>query len=189
MKIKFWPHLGAALLGSVLLSACQSAPPHSPPEPERWQATRNNCYSLLHQLLDQEKDVSKLRFIKHEDANLKNLLKKVSDASRAAAAHLELFAKDDPALALEEYRLPAGEKMTRDSISAAEQNELLKSSGDQLEMILILTQVEALNYASHLAKVAAENDLQPERARYLKGLSHEMSVLHEEVIGQLSLRR
>ena len=53
------------------VTGCQSTPA-SPPAPATVSlATRNNCYSLLYQLLDQQKDVSILRFIKPEHTDVK----------------------------------------------------------------------------------------------------------------------
>ena len=148
---------------------------------------RNNSYSLLHQLLDEEKDISILRFIKRENTDLKNLLKRVSAAAKAGAKQLELYAKQDPSIRLDDYRLPPGEVKTRDDISAEKQKELLHQSGNRLEFTLLLTQIEALSYASHLAKIAGENDFDPERARYLATLSAEMAGLREEVIARVVL--
>ena len=42
-----------------------------------------------------------------------------------------------------------------------------------------------MNYAWHLAKVAGEHELQPERARALAGLSEEMRKLYQEVVAVL----
>ena len=172
-----------------LLSGCKSPPPEPRAQAGLTETTRNNCYSLLHQLLDDEKDVSMLRFIKREDADLKALIKKVSAAAKVGASQLEVFAKQDPTLSLDHYDLPSGEVKTRASISKMEEKNLLHDSGDPFELVLIVTQLEALNYASHLAKVAGENDSQPGRALYLKGLSNEMKGLYGEVLAHLSVRQ
>ena len=178
----------AVLIFIFLFSGCKSAPVRPQVETSQSEAIRNNCYSLLHQLLDQEKDVSILRFIKHENTDLKQLIKKVAAAAGRGAVQLEKYAKKDSSLRLDEYSLPPGENKTRDSISAMEQDTLLHNSGDKFEITLVLTQIQALNYAAHLAKVAGQNDFQPERARYLAGLSLEMENLHDEVVARLSLR-
>ena len=180
------PYL-AVLAGIGLFSGCQSPPARLRAQTTDSQITRNNCYSLLHQLLDEEKDVSILRFIKRENSDLKNLIKSVSAAAKAGAEQLETFAKQDPTLLLDDYRLPPGEQKTRDAIGATKEKELLHQSGNQFEMTLLLTQIEALNYASHLAKVAGANDAQPDRARYLAGLSEQMRKLEEQVIARLAL--
>jgi hypothetical protein len=145
------------------------------------QATRNNCYSLLHQLLDSQKDVSMLRFIKREQEDVKNLVKKIAAASGAGAKLLEEFARHDPSITLSDIRLPPGEAATRDAIASTKKKELLGQTGDKFELSLLLTQTEALSYAWHLAKVAGENESQPERARAMAGVSEDMKNLYQEV--------
>ena len=95
-----------ALLVAGVLTGCQS-PPSAHPSASR-VSTRNNCCSLLYQLLEQEKNVSLLRFIKSEPADLKKLVNQIATTSGAGAKLLEKFAKDDPAINLEDLRLPPG---------------------------------------------------------------------------------
>src|SRR5882672_7659826 len=130
-----------ALMLSVacVLTGCQS-PKASPPSGSgAAQSTRNNCYSLLHQLLNDEKDVSMLRFIKREHTDVKNLVKKIAVHSGAGAKLLEEFARHDPAIILDDIRLPPGEAATREAIASTKQKELLSRSGDDFELTLLLT--------------------------------------------------
>ncbi|HXJ72696.1 MAG TPA: hypothetical protein VNM37_07575, partial [Candidatus Dormibacteraeota bacterium] len=78
-------------------------------------------------------------------------------------------------------RLPPGEAATREAIASTKKKELLGQTGVEFELSLLLTQSEALSYAWHLAKVAGESELQPERARAMAGLSQEMKNLYQEV--------
>ncbi len=126
---------------------------------------RNNCYSLLHQLLAEQKDVSLLRLIKREPSEVKSLIKKIAAASGAGAQLLEAFASRDPSIRLDDLRLPPAEVAARAAIAATKEKELLGQSGDKFELGLLLTQTEALSYASHLAQVTAENEPDPDRAR------------------------
>ena len=48
-----------------------------------------------------------------------------------------------------------------------------------------MTQTEALSYAWHLAKVAGENESQPDRAIALAGVSNDMENLYHEVFVML----
>jgi hypothetical protein len=178
MKI-ILPLLAVMLSVACLLTGCQSPKAMSPPVNST--STRNNCYSLLHQLLNDEKDVSMLRFIKPEHADVKNLVKRIATTSGTGATLLEKFARDDPSIRLDDIRLPPGELATRDAIASTRQKELLGQTGDSFELTLLLTQTEALSYASHLAKVAGENEPQPERARALAGVSEDMQNLYHEV--------
>jgi hypothetical protein len=140
---------------------------------------------LLHQLLDEQKDVSILRFIKPEHTDVKNLVKRIATASGTGARLLEEFAKDDPSISLDDIRLPPGELATRDAIASTKEKELLSQTGDEFELTLLLTQTEALSYAWHLAKVAGENEPQPDRARALAGVSKDMENLYHEVFVML----
>src|SRR5438477_7534617 len=170
---------------ACVLTGCQSPKSRPPGGSNPSQATRNNCYSLLHQLLEDQKGVSMLRFIKREQDDVKNLVKRIADSSAAGAKLLEEFAKRDPSIDLKDMRLPPGETATRDAIASTRKKDLLGETGDKFELSLLLTQTEALNYAWHLAKVAGEHELQPERARALAGLSEEMRKLYQEVVALL----
>jgi hypothetical protein len=169
----------AIFLAAGLLVGCQS--PKATPPAQSNPSTRNNCYSLLHQLLDEQKDVSVLRFVKSERTDVKNLVKRIATTSGTGAKLLEEFAKDDPSIRLDDFRLPPAELATRDAIASTKETELLGQTGDEFELTLLLTQTEALSYAWHLAKVAGENEPQPERARALAGVSEDMRNLYHEV--------
>jgi hypothetical protein len=168
---------------------CQSPKASPPVESGGAQATRNNCYSLLHQLLDEQKDVSILRFIKREKSDVKILINKIADNSAAGAKLLEEFARHDPSINLDDIRLPPGEMATRNAIASTKKKELLSQTGDEFELTLLLTQTAALSYAWHLAKVAGENETQPDRARALAGLSSDMKNLYKEVFVLLLPKR
>jgi hypothetical protein len=173
------PLLAAMFSVACFLTGCQS--PKAAPPVQSGPSLRNNCYSLLHQLLDEQKDVSLLRFIKSEQSDVKKLVKRIATASGTGAKLLEKFAKDDPSIRLDDIRLPPGELATRDAIASTKEKELLSQTGDKFELTLLLTQTEALSYAWHLAKVAGENEPQPERARALAGIGEDMQNLYHEV--------
>ena len=173
------PLLAAMLSVACVLTGCQSPKARSPSGTSA--STRNNCYSLLHQLLDEQKDVSILRFIKREHSDVKNLIKKIAANSAVGAKLLEEFARHDPSIDLDDIRLPPGEAATREAIASTKQKELLGQTGDEFELSLLLTQTEALSYACHLAKVAGQNETQPEHARALAGMSEDMENLYHEV--------
>jgi len=180
MKI-ILPLLTVMLLAADALTGCQSPKPYYPSGSSAAPTTRNNCYSLLHQLLDEQKDVSMLRFIKPEHTDVKNLVKRIATTSGTGATLLEEFSKDDPSISLDDIRLPPGELGTRDAIASTKKKELLGQTGDTFELTLLLTQTEALSYAWHLAKVTGENEPQPERAHALAGVSKDMENLYHEV--------
>jgi hypothetical protein len=180
MKIMF-SLLTVMLVGAGLLAGCQSPQARPPAGDRAAQATRNNGYSLLHQLLAEQKNVSLLRFIKPEPSEVKELMKKIATTSGTGAKLLEQFARDDPSLRLDDLRLPPAEVAARAAIAATKEKELLGQTGDPFELTLLLTQTEALSYAGHLAEVTGKNEPQPQRARALAGISADMQNLYHEV--------
>ena len=179
------PTLIAAMVVTCLLTGCASPKAQVHAVSAAPQMTRNNCYSLLHQLLQQQKRVALLRFVKKEEEDIKNLIMKIAANSREGGQLLEKFAKDDPSINLDDLRIPSGEEATRAAIAASRKQELLKRTGDEFELTLLLSQAQALNYAWHLAKVAGENEAQPDRARALASLSEDMENLYHEVFALL----
>ena len=179
------PLITAMLLAACALTGCQSPKDVSSYGSSAAQSTRNNCYSLLHQLLDEQKDVSMLRFIRPEHTDLKKLMKRIATTSGTGAKLLEEFAKDDSSINLNDIRLPPGELATRDAIASTREKELLGQTGATFETTLLLTQTEALSYASHLAKVAGGNEPHPGRARALESLSEEMQNFYYQVFAML----
>jgi hypothetical protein len=126
------PLITAMLLAACVLTGCQSPKAMSPSGSSVAQSTRNNCYSLLHQLLDEQKDVSILRFIKPEQTDLKKLMKKIATTSGTGAKLLEEFAKDDPSIRLDDIRLPPGELAHAMRLRPAKKKELLGQTGDYI---------------------------------------------------------
>ena len=179
------PLLTAVLSVACILSGCQSPKARTPSGGSVPQSTRNNCYSLLHQLLNDQKNVSLLRFIKREQEDVKTLVKKIAANSATGAKLLEEFARHDPSITLDDIRLPPGEAATREAIASTKKMELLSQTGGEFELSLLLSQAEALSYGSHLAKVASESEFHPDRARALAGVSEDKATLYHEVFVML----
>lgn len=150
------------------------------------RAIRDNSYSLLYELLNEEKNVSKLLIIKRDSRELNRLIKDISTASDKAASQLKLFSEQDQSLRLDAINLPPGEDATRKAIAGTKKKELFGNSGDAFERALLLTQIQAVNYAAHLALVAADNDTNTSRSAWLKSLSQEMKELYSQSVGLLS---
>ncbi len=183
------PWLAALWLAFFVLTACRSPQTTVRHTTSTVESTRNNCYSLLYQLLEDEKNVSLLRFIKREPEDLKILVKKIATHAGTGAKLLEELARQDTSLRLDDVRLPLGEIATRDAIAATKEKALLSQTGAEFEVSLLLTQTEALNYASHLAKVASENEPHPDRAQALASISRDMQTLYQEAFALLLARK
>lgn len=174
------------LLAATLLCGCQtaqrtSATSPAPPPEKSARATWSNGYALLYQLMTDEQNVSKLRFFKHEQPDVKDLINRIAAASGAAAKQLEAYDKEDGGTDLKDQDLPPGEQTTRDAIASTKKWDLLGHTGEHFELSLLLTQSEAMNYGWHLAEVASRNDSHPERARYLSGLSKQMKGFYQDI--------
>lgn len=143
---------------------------------------RNNCASLLFQLVSEEKNLSKLLLIKRESDRLEAIVKEISSAAARHADALEKMAKQDRTLNLSSVLLPEGEVRTRKAIAKAKQDQLLHSSGADFELALLLTQVEALNYGAHLARVAADSSREAHQAEQFRAISAGLQRLHGKVV-------
>jgi len=88
-------------------------------------------------------------------------------------------------LNLNNTALPPGEKAAREAESKARAGELLRASGAEFELKLLLAQAEALAYARHLAGVAADNETSPERAKVFADISARLQARHQEVLNLL----
>jgi hypothetical protein len=148
---------------------------------------RDNALSLLYDLLGDERNVSKLLIIKRDRRELHDVIKSVSTTADAAHKQLEKLSGEDATLNLKTSALPPGDKATRESESKERAHELLKSSGADFEFKLLLTQAEALAYATHLAKVASENESMPGRAKLLSDISAQLRARHQDVIRLLQV--
>jgi hypothetical protein len=146
---------------------------------------RNNAASLLANLLGDEKNVSKILIIKHNSAELGKLIKSISKTAGDGAGQLETLAKSDATLNLHALQLPPGEVATRAAISKTKEHELIFSSGEKFELNLLLSQTDALDYGSHLAKIAAENSSLPEQQKKFHSLDVALNARLQEVIAKL----
>lgn len=185
-------HLSRLACVPVLVSLfCGCAGTPDPAQPRVVQPAaqaefvRNNAASLLYDLLNEEKNVSKVLLIKRERDELDRLIKTISTVAGDAVKNLEQLAKSDPTLNLKAPALPAGEKATREAISKTKTSQLLGSSGPEFEFQLLLTQVEALSYGSHLARVAGENSANAAQRNEFSRLSVQLRDLFEQSIALL----
>jgi hypothetical protein len=184
--------LVVALIGVFCgCSALSSAPgrAHSPPAPPsenvEEQQLRWNAAGLLYDLLEDEKNVSKIFMFKSSNKEVVILVRLISATASADEKELTRLAKGDPGLNLLSLSLPPGEAAARKAEAKSEEYDLLFSSGANFEFNLLLTQAQAENYGSHLAKVAAKNSTLPAEAKSFGDMSTEMQHLYEETIKQM----
>jgi hypothetical protein len=147
--------------------------------------TRNNAASLLADLFHEEKNVDKILIIKHNSESFSQLVKAISKTAADGEGKLEELAKDDKTLNLHALELPPGEKATRAAISKTKEKEMVFTSGETFRLNLMLSQTDALDYGSHLAKIAAENSSSPEQRREFHALDVKLNNLFHRVVARI----
>ena len=172
-------------ISMMLFVNCATSNRKSVEQPTVSVSQRSEGYAILHDLVSDEKNIKLLSFIKRERPEFKALLKRIAATAKETAEGLESFAKKDAQMNLKITRLPTVEQQTRDSIAAETQKQILKSSGDSLESRLLMTQVESMNYAAHLAKVLAAMEVDLARKQFLQNASVKFAALHDEVYQML----
>lgn len=148
-------------------------------------AVCNNSASLLHDLLGQEKDVSKILLIKKKAPAFEKLIKDISRTAGDGEKRLDQLAKDNPALDLHQMRLPAGEVATREAQSKEQEHTLLGAKDETFEFDLLLTQAQALDYSSHLAGVAAGSCAAPAERDEFRTLQTDLGDLYARSLAQM----
>jgi len=143
-------------------------------------------YALLFKLMGDEKDVSKLLIIKKETSELHQVIKAIAERAKVAHEDLEALGKRDARLNLKNEGLPAAEEATRESISKTKARELLAAKGAELELLLLLTQNEALSYGSNLAGVLAASESDGTRKAMLEQLARDLGELRGRVLKMLT---
>jgi hypothetical protein len=156
-------------------------------EAEDKQAYLNGGYFLLHQLCAQEAQLPLLLDVKHASTDVKNFADRISRTAKESNAALEQMQDADPALNFGHNPLPSFERDVRDSIQDEKQDQLLfGTSGAAFERALLVSQVEASNYAQNIAKVLAENEKNPERRKCLEKISSKWLLINKETFRLLS---
>jgi hypothetical protein len=150
---------------------------------------RNNAMALLDDLLNDEKNVSKILIVKHNSDELGKVIKDISETAGNGAKMIEEFSKSAGGLDLKRLDLPPGEAATRKAISKTKEHELLTAKDAEFEFQLLLTQVEALNYGAHLSMVIADCETDPSHTREFLRLGSQLRDLRERVEAMLRNRK
>jgi hypothetical protein len=174
----------------------EARPVQSEPQPPVVSATRKpdlmtlvNSVALLDELVNEEKNLSKILFIKSVSPELKQLVEDISQTTGDGATLLKSLKDADPGLQFPGDGLPPGEKAARAGMAKIKAHDLLHTKGAEFELQLLLTQADALDYGTQLALDAGLNDSDPARARQFATLSDQLNQLHERVIAMLRTRQ
>ena len=146
---------------------------------------RNEGYSLLYELASKQSDVDKILMVKHAQPKIAALIKEIAQTFVQEKGELELFAQKDSGLSLRSIHLPPLERKTRESIESSTTKTLLFSSGKEFELQLLLTQVQALDYASHLARSLGGQDNNKARKAFLDQFAKQCEQHYKNTISLL----
>jgi hypothetical protein len=147
---------------------------------------RDEGYSLLYTLASKQSDVGKILIIKSASTKVSAEIKQIAEVFGEAQKQLDGFAKEDSSLNFKMSHLPSMEEKTRAAIESTTTKDLLFSTGKAFELRLLLTQVEALSYASHLADQLAGVDGNPKRKAFLTEFSKQCVQHHKQVVDLLA---
>jgi hypothetical protein len=128
---------------------------------------RNQGYSLLYDLVSDEKDVAKVLLIKREHPQVRAIIQEISSFAGQLQKQLDQFSLEDPQLNFKTPGLPFIEAKAREAIGSRRAKQLLLAGGQDFEVDLLLTQVEATGYGGGLAEVLAEQESIPKRKMFL----------------------
>ena len=170
-----------AVVCLMALVGCSTVPPVIPifGRPAR---IRDEGYSLLYSLADKQSNVGKILIIKSASAKVSAEIKQIAQVFSEAKERLDGFAKEDSGLSYKMSHLPTMEEKTRAAIESTTTKDLLFSSGKTFELRLLLTQVQALDYASHLAGQLAEQEGNAKRKEFLTQFAKQCEEHHKTVV-------
>ena len=170
-----------AVVCLLTFAGCSTVPPVVPifGRPAR---IRDEGYSLLYSLADKQSNVGKILIIKKASAKVSAEIKQIAEVFSQAKERLDGFAKEDSGLSFKMEHLPVMEDKTRAAIQSTTTKDLLFSSGKTFELRLLLTQVQALDYASHLASQLADKEGNPKRKEFLTQFAKQCEEHHKTVV-------
>jgi hypothetical protein len=165
----------------VALTGCAAV---TSPAPDSGGAdrVRNEGYSLLYKLMSDESKVGQIFILKSASASVTDVVKEVGNSCQTYKKQLDDFAAADNGMHLNMPDLPIAEQQSRDLIAGSQTRSLLISSGREFEVQLLITQVQAMDYASHLAKAIERHEEDKDRKQFLTDLSARCAGYHDQLV-------
>ena len=145
------------------------------------QSSLNDGYSLFYGFCRQESQLSLLLWVKAASPGIADYAKQISSTAKDDMTILEKMGVGDSSLRLDKVSLPGFEIDVRQSMDDDRKQQLLwGSSGAAFAQALTMTQSETTNYGLHVAKVLAESEPDPDRARAMHHIYEKWLALHVE---------
>jgi hypothetical protein len=145
------------------------------------QGKLNGGYYLLHQLCEDEAKLPLLLDVKHAPSEIVNFADRISETAKECIADLEQMQDSNPAVKFNRNPLPPIERDVREAIQDEKQHQLLFGTSDaEFERALLVSQIEASNYARNIAKILANQETDPKRIKHLAKISFRWLTIHKE---------
>ena len=148
-----------ALIAMAGLVACSGISSAADNALSAEQQKRNGGYYLLHDLLGQESNVDKIMLAKDAPEEIGRYTKTISALADESLATLDKLQAEDRTMRFDKNPLPDIEIEVRSSIKDDKQHQLLfGTKGPAFVRALLVSQIDAADYAKHLAKVLAQHE-------------------------------
>ncbi|MGB5474407.1 MAG: hypothetical protein WBQ78_13155 [Gammaproteobacteria bacterium] len=190
---------GLAVMALVVLpllascdAVCKAVCETSQPAGEIGQP-RDIGYAVLKKLLDDEQHVKTLRIVKSIITLSKasdptaELIDDIATVSARGLDDLETLVALRPAINLD---TSSQEQLGSDIFNAlrvATARELITATGDDFELSLVLSQIQALRLIGQLLKEIQELDPNPKRQAWLAHLASDYETLYSRAVARLSI--
>jgi hypothetical protein len=166
-------------VGAVFLTMGQGSSRAA--EAQASRSSLNDGYSLFYDFCRQESQLSLLLWVKTTPPGIADYARQISSTAKDDMAILKQMGVGDSSLRLDKVSLPSFEIDVRQSMADDREQQLLwGSSGAAFAQALVMTQSETTNYGLHVAKVLAETEPDPDRARAIRHMYEKWLALHVE---------
>jgi len=173
-------------VGILLITCGCASVPTMPADATERQRELASGYSLLYELVHKQSRLGGILILKSATDETKDVIEQIARVSTDAKEKISAFAQEDENLGLDHANLPVLERGTRDAIESATGKGLL-FAGESFELKLLLTQTEATNYGSFLARTLAGVEENAQRKQWLSDFAQSYGELHEKVVGRLGV--
>ena len=152
----------------------------------------NAGYGILHSTLSDEHHLKTIRLaktivtFKSISAPTSRIIDDIAQTSSAALDELDKLASLSPEIMLEENNEGQIERATRDALRITTAKELFTSKED-FEVILLISQLQALRIVSHLAIELHEIEENASRKVWLATISDQFEKLYLRVLSRLKI--
>jgi hypothetical protein len=152
----------------------------------------NDGYAILHATLGDEQHLKTIRLtktivtFKSISEPTRNIIDDIAQTSSAALEEIEQLASLSPEILFDAGRDERIEQKTRRALRITTAKEFLTSK-ENFEVILLVSQTQALRFISHLARELSDIETNTRRKVWLDTLSDRYEALYRRVLSRLEV--